>query len=337
MTARKTSKANTAAQLATQSLALQPNNITKGFDVTKIDTIDPDILEQLLAANDLTVLTSAQRVKLIRMMCESLGLNPLTRPLQFVEFKSGDGDNAASKTKLSIYATKECTEQLRKLHCVSVEDLKREILDGVCIVTAYVKDKEGRTDAAIGAVAMEVPGKAAYMWNNVLQAEKPGRAFNATEKANAMMKCETKAKRRATLSICGLGFLDETQIEDLVEPKIIQVTEEEIIASEQSEQAASNKAPEDTDFASSMELSQEVKEAISKAETKEELSAIHDKHFATFSEDLQIIFKGELTRRKMEINRDTVKSDMSAAVADQTKPAASGGGLFRKKAEQPQN
>ncbi len=28
------------------------------------------------------------------------------------------------------------------------------------------------------------------------------------------MKCETKAKRRATLSICGLGFLDETEIED---------------------------------------------------------------------------------------------------------------------------
>jgi hypothetical protein len=33
--------------------------------------------------------------------------------------------------------------------------------------------------------------------------------------ANALMKAETKAKRRATLSICGLGFLDETEIEDI--------------------------------------------------------------------------------------------------------------------------
>jgi hypothetical protein len=31
--------------------------------------------------------------------------------------------------------------------------------------------------------------------------------------ANAQMKALTKAKRRATLSICGLGFLDETDSE----------------------------------------------------------------------------------------------------------------------------
>jgi hypothetical protein len=35
------------------------------------------------------------------------------------------------------------------------------------------------------------------------------------EKANAIMKAETKSKRRATLSICGLGFLDETEIETI--------------------------------------------------------------------------------------------------------------------------
>src|SRR5690606_33168556 len=33
--------------------------------------------------------------------------------------------------------------------------------------------------------------------------------------ANALMKAETKAKRRATLSICGLGILDETEIDDM--------------------------------------------------------------------------------------------------------------------------
>jgi hypothetical protein len=32
------------------------------------------------------------------------------------------------------------------------------------------------------------------------------------------MKAETKAKRRATLSVCGLGFLDETEIEDIPQP-----------------------------------------------------------------------------------------------------------------------
>src|SRR5690606_14334225 len=33
------------------------------------------------------------------------------------------------------------------------------------------------------------------------------------ELANALMKAETKAKRRATLSICGLGMMDESEIE----------------------------------------------------------------------------------------------------------------------------
>jgi len=39
--------------------------------------------------------------------------------------------------------------------------------------------------------------------------------MNAEDKANAIMKCETKAKRRVTLSICGLGFLDETEVDSI--------------------------------------------------------------------------------------------------------------------------
>jgi hypothetical protein len=34
-------------------------------------------------------------------------------------------------------------------------------------------------------------------------------------RANAMMKAETKAKRRATLAICGLGMLDESEMSGL--------------------------------------------------------------------------------------------------------------------------
>jgi hypothetical protein len=33
--------------------------------------------------------------------------------------------------------------------------------------------------------------------------------------ANALMKAETKSKRRVTLSICGLGFLDETEADSI--------------------------------------------------------------------------------------------------------------------------
>jgi hypothetical protein len=37
----------------------------------------------------------------------------------------------------------------------------------------------------------------------------------AQDLINALMKCETKAKRRATLSILGLGMLDETEIDTI--------------------------------------------------------------------------------------------------------------------------
>jgi len=44
---------------------------------------------------------------------------------------------------------------------------------------------------------------------------KGGAADKAKEVANAIMKAITKAKRRVTLSICGLGMLDETEVESL--------------------------------------------------------------------------------------------------------------------------
>ncbi len=39
--------------------------------------------------------------------------------------------------------------------------------------------------------------------------------------SNAIMKCETKAKRRVTLSICGLSMMDETEVESIPNHKIV--------------------------------------------------------------------------------------------------------------------
>ena len=56
-------------------------------------------------------------------------------------------------------------------------------------------DKDGKKDESSGSVSIA--------------------GLRAMDLANAMMKAETKAKRRLTLSICGLGYLDETEIEDM--------------------------------------------------------------------------------------------------------------------------
>jgi hypothetical protein len=143
------------------------------------------IMEQVLIKGDLKNLSEAERARYYTRVCESVGLNPLTRPLEYITLNG----------KLTLYARKDCTDQLRKMHGISVLQTVEQEMEGVYIIITKVKDKTERTDEARGAVSV---------------AGLKGEAL-----ANAIMKCETKSKRRATLSISGLGFLDETEIEDV--------------------------------------------------------------------------------------------------------------------------
>lgn len=146
---------------------------------------DATAIEQLLVQGDLKSLSPDQRVQYYNRLCDSLGLNPLTRPFEYLSLSG----------KLTLYAKKDATEQLRKIHGVSIIKLERDLIDGVFIVTAYARDLDGREDSATGAVPIE--------------------GLKGEPRANAIMKAETKAKRRVTLSICGLGLLDETEVESI--------------------------------------------------------------------------------------------------------------------------
>lgn len=152
---------------------------------------EPDIDEQMwqvLAEGDIGGLEPAQRTRYVQELCRSLGLNPLTQPIRFYK--------PANSQKLQPYATKNCAEQLRSLFRVSFTTLEKEIVSGIYTVTVYAQDKRGRVDLDLGAVAI-----------HNLQGE---------ALANAIMKAITKAKRRVTLSICGLGSLmDETEVESV--------------------------------------------------------------------------------------------------------------------------
>ncbi len=141
------------------------------------------VMESVLIKGDLAKLTPAERSAYYMEVCRSIGLNPLTQPFQYIVLNG----------KMVLYATRACTDQLRAIHGVSVMELTESEREGVYIVTAKVINNQGRSDMAKGAVTL---------------ANLKGDAL-----ANAMMKAETKAKRRATLSLCGLGFLDETEIE----------------------------------------------------------------------------------------------------------------------------
>jgi len=91
---------------------------------------------------------------------------------------------------------------LRKIHDISVIEEKREITETYVIYDVTVKDSTGRTDTGTGVVSL-----LKYDRNhNYVR-------MSGVELADAIMKAQTKAKRRATLSIAGLGMLDETEIE----------------------------------------------------------------------------------------------------------------------------
>ena len=147
------------------------------------------IVERAIAIGDLSDLTPEERLEYYNRVCESLGLNPLTRPFEYLRLNG----------RLVLYARKDATEQLRKLNNVSIEIVSREIVGGeVYVVVARARSGD-RADEAIGAVPI---------------AGLRGEAY-----ANAIMKAETKAKRRVTLSICGLGWLDESEIESIPDAK----------------------------------------------------------------------------------------------------------------------
>ena len=148
---------------------------------------------------DLATLTPIERVDYYKRVCDSLGINHLTRPFEYILFKEYDSNAPA---KLSLYARKDCTEQLRRLHRVSIiPPMRKSITDDYCMVEADLRAADGKQDTATGVVP--------------LFKVKDGRrlALEGVQYANAIMKAETKAKRRGTLSICGLGMLDESELD----------------------------------------------------------------------------------------------------------------------------
>jgi len=148
-----------------------------------------NVIEQVIIGGDLGKLTPEQRVSYYMEVCKSIGLNPMTRPFDYITLKG----------RLTLYARKDATEQLRRNNKVSIDKPEIRFEDDWIIVTVTGHDADGRADSDIGVV------KKSDMEGNF---------------GNALMKAVTKAKRRLTLSICGLGFLDETEIDTIPGAKV---------------------------------------------------------------------------------------------------------------------
>lgn len=150
-----------------------------------LSPIDYSILEQVLIKGDLSKLTPQERSTYYMRVCESTGLNALTKPFEYITLNG----------KLVLYALKGGTDQLRSLRGINIVDTKTEYVEELIVVTVTGEDRFGRRDSEIGAVTIG--------------------GLKGDAKANALMKALTKAKRRLTLSMCGLGMLDESEVETI--------------------------------------------------------------------------------------------------------------------------
>jgi len=167
-----------------------------------------DQLKTMVANNDYNRLGPKDKEQLIWSICGSLGLNPLTQPLQFIQMKG----------KTVLYATKDAANQLKNLHGVSVDvEVSPVDKDGLIMVHARAKLPCGRYDEDYGGAKVS--------------------GLKGDDLLNAKLKAVTKAKRRVTLSICGLGFLDETEVRSVVGDKHMPKVDPQVISDEEERQA----------------------------------------------------------------------------------------------------
>jgi hypothetical protein len=146
---------------------------------------DESIISSIVINGDISKLSQQQKVSYYHQFCERLGLDPLSQPFKLLRLNG----------KEVLYCDRSGAQQLNKIHKVSHEIKARETVSGCYVVTAQASTPDGRHTESIGAVTID--------------------NLRGDNLCNAMMKAETKAKRRATLDLLGLGILDETETETI--------------------------------------------------------------------------------------------------------------------------
>jgi hypothetical protein len=145
--------------------------------------LDDQTILRLVSDGDCSKLSAEQRLRYYRARCDAAGLDYRAQPFQYITLSG----------RLVLYALKGATDQLTAAHKIAVAIQDQRTEDGIRVVTVRATTPDGRSVDEIGAVPI---------------ANLKGDAL-----ANALMKASTKAKRRAILSVCGLGMLDETELE----------------------------------------------------------------------------------------------------------------------------
>lgn len=145
-----------------------------------------DLIAKVVGAEgNLEALAPEERKEYYLALCQRLGLDPLTLPFYILKTREG---------KVRLYLNRGGAEALRRVHNISLTVLQSEVSGGLYRVVVEARLPDGRWEQAVGVADV--------------------RYKSGEELENAIYTAETKAKRRATISLLGLGalLLDETEV-----------------------------------------------------------------------------------------------------------------------------
>lgn len=150
-----------------------------------IEGLDDQALLYLVSGGDTARLNPKQKLAYYLARCTASGLDPRKVPFSFIRLGNRE----------VLYALKGASEQLASLNGVALEILTQGVEGDLYVVTVRATARDGRRTDELAAV--------------------PIKGLSPQAACDARMKCVTKGKRRAILSLSGEGINDESELEHL--------------------------------------------------------------------------------------------------------------------------
>lgn len=148
-------------------------------------------IENVVIKGDLSELSPIERVTYYKALADEMGISWVSKPFGYILLQA----------KLTLYALKNCTDQLRAKYKIDIAIKSQTVQDGILTVHVQARMPCGRHDEDIGVVNIA--------------------GLKGDALCNAQMKAVTKAKRRVTLSICGMSMVDESEIHTIKGAKVV--------------------------------------------------------------------------------------------------------------------
>ena len=171
----------------------------------KRESVSDATMVQVVGSGDLAALSPAHKVEYYNAVCRSTGLNPLTKPFDFLTFKG----------RTVLYPNRNCVDQLVGMKGLSVdysevhEDKERKL-----VIQWATVGSGGRSLKDVAILSTQ-------------ETDKQGKVYDITgqDYGNLLMKLLTKCRRRAVLAFCGLPY-DGVTLDDegAIKAGVVQIT-----------------------------------------------------------------------------------------------------------------